>query len=199
MKLNDVKLLYILFCVVLGVIILSPTLVAVIAFPKGESFSELWLLGPNHMIQNGAFNVSANKPYVNYLGVTNHVGEVNYYVVYVKFRSSSEALSEMEDEQPSPLQPVFQYRLFLQNNVSWEQIFEFSLMDVLFEGNNAQVTKLSINGNDVNVNKTAAWDGTKGGFFCQFLFELWRYDIASSAFKFDNRSVWFWFNITKTS
>src|SRR4030042_3371579 len=42
-NLGDAKLVYAFSCIVLSLIILSPTLAMVIPSPSGERFSELWL------------------------------------------------------------------------------------------------------------------------------------------------------------
>ena len=89
MTFEDLKVSYIISCLVLGLIILSPTLAMVIRFPSVESFSELWILGPNRMAENYPFNVSENEVYSIYLGVGNHIGSSAYYVVYVKLTKNA--------------------------------------------------------------------------------------------------------------
>jgi hypothetical protein len=99
--------------------------------------------------------------------------------------------------QPSTFKPAYEYRLFLRNNETWEEEFEFSLEDISFEENVGRVSRLSINGHDALVDKTVIWDEAKSGFYCQFLFELWIFNTTTSGFQFHDRSVWFWFNITR--
>jgi len=60
MSFEDFKLLYVLSCVGLGLIILSPTLTVFIKLPGGERFSELWILGPDHMAEDYPFNMLNN-------------------------------------------------------------------------------------------------------------------------------------------
>ena len=76
MSFEDFKLLYVLSCIALGFIILSPTLAMVIKIPGGERFSELWILGSDHMAENYPSNVKAQEVYKVYLGVGNHMGSL---------------------------------------------------------------------------------------------------------------------------
>lgn len=197
MNLENAKLLYAVSCILLGLIILSPTLFAFVPLPEGERFSELWLLGPNHMIESGAVSVLLNNPYSFYLGVGNNMGGLEYYTIFVKLRSQSQAFQEMSTESPSSLEPVFEYRLFLGNNETWEKDFMFSFKNVSFEENVSRVSLLSINGNDVNVDEILVRDEIDGGFYCQMLFELWIYNSTISTFQYHNRFVGFWININR--
>jgi len=194
---GDVKLLYLASCLVLGVIILLPTVMQVISFPKGEAFSELWLLGPGRMAEGYPFNVSAGLPYKVYLGVGNHLGELAYYRVCVKLRNQSEPLPNSTAGVPSPLEPVYEYRLFLVDNATWEREVSFSFERVTFDGNVCRVGGIVIDGHFVAVDKVAVWDAERSGFFVQLFFELWLYDADSSEFVFHNRSVNLWLNVTR--
>ena len=189
------RFIYLLSCIGLGLIILLPTVLAVISIPSSEEFSELWLLGSNHMIGSGVLNISRNKPETVYLGVGNHMGESKYYVVYAKFRNQLELLPDVLSGLPSPLEPVFEYRVLLRNNETLEKTIGFSFEDVSFEPDSIRISKLIINGQTVIVDKIVPWDVENNGFYCQLFFELWIYDVGSSSFQFHNRSVWFWLNV----
>jgi len=60
MNLGYAQSIYMLSCIVLSLIILLPTLTMVVPVSVGEQFSELWILGPNHMAEGYPFNVSSN-------------------------------------------------------------------------------------------------------------------------------------------
>jgi uncharacterized membrane protein len=87
MNFEDFKLFYAISCLGLGLIILSPTLALVIRLPSGESFSELWILGSGHLAEDYPFNVLEGQAYKVYLGIGNHMGDLEYYSVYVKLRN----------------------------------------------------------------------------------------------------------------
>ncbi len=184
-----------LSCVILGFIVFLPTLFAVVPLPEGERFSELWLLGSNHMIENGGFNVLNTDPFSVYLGVANNMKAFKFYTVYVKLGNLSDPLPNRAASLPSPLQPIFEYTLFLENGEESEKEIVFSFEDVSFEENICRIYRLSIDEHDVLVDKILVWDELKEGFYCQLIFELWIYNTTTSDFQFHNRSVWFWINL----
>ena len=204
MNLESMKLVYAFSCAVLCLIILFPTLMVLgsfwgIDFPAEERFSELWILGPNHMAEGIPLTVSANQPYHVYLGVGNHLGELEYYAVRVKFGNQVETAGDREKGLPSPLEPILEYRLFLSNNQTWEMDFAFSFEDVSFEGNVSTVSRLVVDGHSVAVDDVATWDAAKNGFFYMMVFELWIYDKESLAFQYHDRSVGMWLNMSVPS
>ena len=199
MNLSDLKLVYVFSCVVLGLVILLPGMFEVMPLlNEGEPFSELYVLGSNRMLENIPSNVMANSLYTVYLGVGNHMNELESYLVYVKLRNQTEPLPDTIAGLPSPLAPAFEYRMILDDGDVWEKEFSFSFEGVSFDGSNSsQVTGLSINGLFVNVDKVAVWNEEKNGFFYQLFFELWIYNATTSVFEFHNRSVGFLLNMTR--
>lgn len=197
MNFGDAKLVYAFSCVVLSLIILSPTLAMVIPFPSGEQFSELWILGPERMLEGYPFNVSPDESYKVYLGVGNQMGDLGYYRVYVKFRNESEPLPNSTAGVPSSLEPVFEYDVFLRNNETWEREVSFSFEDVSFEGDVCRVSKVLIGEYAVDVSKTAVWNETSNAFYYQLFFELWLYNATVSGFQFHNRWVGLWLNMSR--
>jgi hypothetical protein len=194
---GDTKLVYVFSCVALSLIILSPTLAEVIPFPAGEKFSELWILGPNQMLEGYPSNVSAGETYKVYLGVGNHMGDLSYYRVYVKFRNESEPLPNSPSGAPSPLEPIFEYDVFLRDNETWERDLSFSFNDVSFEGSVCRVSKVLIGGYAVDVNKVAVWNETSNAFYYELFFELWIYNATVQGFQFHNRWVGLWLNMRR--
>lgn len=196
MSFDDFKLIYVLACLGLGLIILSPTLAMVIKLPGGEQFSEFWVLGPGHMAEDYPFNIAEDQAYKVYLGIANHMGGLQYYRVYVKFRNQTEPLPDSVNGTPSALDPVFEYRLFLRDGEVWEKEVSFSFDGISFEGNSCRVSSLVLDGYVLNVDKLVLWDEENSGFYCQLFFELWIYDGTVSGFQFHNRFVGFWLNMT---
>jgi hypothetical protein len=194
----DVKLVYVFSCFVLGLIILSPTLFALIPSSKGEQFSELYVLGPNRMLKNIPSSVKANSLYTVYLGVGNHMGQSESYLIYAKLRNQTEPLPDSNVGEPSSLVPVFEYRMVLSDGEVWEKEVSFSFEALSFDGNVSRVSGLSIDGHSVSVDKIAVLNEEKNGFFYQLFFELWIYNATRSSFEFHNRSVGFTLNLTET-
>jgi len=196
MSVDNAKLLYVLFCTVLGFIIFLPAIFSVIGLSASEEFSQLWLLGPNHIIDNSGFDVSTAKPFSVYVGVSNNMVDLMFYRVHVKLGNLSDPLPNRAAGLPSSLKPIFEYNLFLESGEEIEKELIFSFEDVSFEDNMCHISRLSIDNNDVQVDKIVVMDQLKGGFNCHLIFELWIYNTTTSDFQFHNRSVWFWINLT---
>ena len=194
---GELKLYYILSCVVLSLIILSPAIINVVPFPAEETFSEIWILGPDHIIGNVPLAISANTVYTVYLDVGNHMGELKYYAILAKIRNQSEPLPDTTAGNPSPLTPIFEYRLFTENNEISERTFDFSFQQVLFNENTSRISQMSVNGDNLDLDKTGIWDPERDGFYYQLFFELWLYNSAAQSFEFHNRYVQFWLNMTQ--
>ena len=196
MSVDDVKFLYGLACFALGLIVVSPTIAMFVSLTGGEPFSELWLLGEGHMAEGYPFDVRENETYRVYLGGGNHMGLSEYYRVYVKLRNQSEPLPDTLNGTPSALPPLFEYRFFVGDNETWETMVAFSFSGVSVEGNVSRVSGVAVDGVVVFVDKTAAWDSEGDGYYYQLFFELWLYDVALSGFRFHDRFVGLWLNMT---
>lgn len=196
MNLGAAKLVYLVSCVLLGVIILLPTLAEAIALPGGEKFSELWVLGSDRMAEGYPFDVSAGELNRVWLGVGNHLGGLSYYRVYVKLRNESEQLPNSTAASPSSLEPVYSYDLFLGENATWEREVSFSFGVVSFDDGVCRVSRVLVDDYAVDVNKMAAWNATENGFYCEVFFELWLYNAAVMDFQFHNRWVGLWLNMS---
>ena len=196
LKLEDYRTVFASMGLIAVLLFASPTLGLVLRLPGGEKFSELWVLGPGHMAEDYPFNVGAGGEYLVYVGVGNHMGSSAYYVVYVKFRNQSEALPNATAGTPSPLPPLFEYRLFVEDGKSWEAPLRFSFSDVSFSENRSFVGSLMMNGVTFNVDKSASWDVENNGYYYQLFMELWIYNVEFQAFEFHNRFVGLWLNMT---
>jgi len=196
LKIEDYKVVFATLGLVGILLFASPTLGLVLRLPGGERFSELWVLGPRHMAEDYPFNVGADVNYLVYVGVGNHMGSSAYYVVYVKFRNQTESLSNATAGTPSPLPPLFEFRLFIEDGKSWETPLRFSFSNVSFSENRSFVGSLMINGVTFNVDKSASWDVENNGYYYQLFMELWIYNVESSDFEFHNRFVGLWLNMT---
>jgi len=196
LKLDDYRVIFASVGLIGILLFAFPTLSLVFRLPGGEKFSELWVLGPGHMAEDYPFNVKPNENYTIYVGVGNHMGSAAYYVVYVKFRNQTEPLPNATAGTPSPLPPLFEFRLFVENGKSWEAPLRFSFSNVSLSENRCFVGSLMINGVAFNVDKWASWDVENNGYYYQLFMELWIYNVELQAFKFHNRFVGLWLNMT---
>jgi hypothetical protein len=187
---------YVFSCIGLCLIFLSPTLAIIIPVPEGQEFSELWILGPTHIMGDYPFNVSIGSNYHVFLGVGNQMGRLEYYLVKVKLRNQSESMPDSSLGVPSELPATYEYQLFLRDNSTWETEFTFSLRDVSSEGSVGRISTIVINGYPLSVDKIATQDESDGGFYYELFFELWIYDATISGFRFHNRYAGFWVRIS---
>jgi hypothetical protein len=196
LKIEDCKVVFVSVGLIGVLLFTSPTLGLVLRLPGGERFSELWVLGPGYMAEDYPFNVRADVNYLVYVGVGNHMGCSAYYVVYVKFRNQTESLPNATAGTPSPLPPLFGFRLFVEDGKSWEAKLRFSFSSVSFSENRSFVGSLMMNGVTFNVDKWASWDVENNGYYYQLFMELWIYNVEFQAFEFHNRFVGLWLNMT---
>jgi hypothetical protein len=99
---------------------------------------------------------------------------------------------------PSVLAPLYEYRVFLEDNGSGEIPLTFSFSNVSFSGNESTVGNLVINGVSSSVNKSASWDAVNRGYYYELFMELWIYDPVSDVPSFHNRFVARWLNMTSS-
>jgi hypothetical protein len=89
----------------------------------------------------------------------------------------------------SSLDPLYEFRLFLGDGDSWESPLTFGFEDVFVEDDVLVVGNVEVNGVSFPVGASAVFDAVGGGGFFQLFFELWRYDLVSESFRFDDRFV----------
>ena len=197
MKFQDYSTLFLVSSLAFVLLAASPALSIVVSFPRGgERFSELWLLGPNHMAEDYPFNVRVGEQYSVYLGLGNHMGGSMYYAVYVKFRNQTQPLPNATTSTPSALPPLNEFRTFVSDGGTWEKLVTFSVSEASSFENASFVNRLIINDQNTWVNSSAIWDSENKGFYYQLFFELWFYNVASESFEFYNRFVGIWLNMT---
>jgi len=196
MNLDDYRSVFMAADLVLILLAAVPTLSLTAPFPSGEPFSELWVLGPNHMIEEYPFNVQVNESYSVFVGVGNHLGRASYYVIHVKFRNQTQPLPNVTISEPSPLSGLLEYRFFVANGGTWETPISFGFLELSRQDDSLSVSRMSINEAVLNLNASTSWDSVYDGFFFQLFFELWLYDTRQESFEFQNRFAGIWLNMT---
>jgi hypothetical protein len=195
--LEDYRVLFFVGTLGLALVAASPALSVAVPFRGDyERFSEFWLLGPGHMAEDYPFDVAVGEAYSVFVGVGNHMGCSEYYVVYVKFRNGTQSLPDIDNSMPSPLPPLCEFRFFVADGDGWESPLTFAFQDVSFEDDSVYVGVVTVNGVAFSVRSFSFWDSENSGFYFQLFFELWRYDVASQGFRFHNRFVGIWLNMT---
>ena len=96
----------------------------------------------------------------------------------------------------SPLPPLYEYHVFLEEGKSWEAPVTFSFSGVSFAENQCLVEDCRVNDLSSSVDKVAIRDAGNNGYFFQLFAELWIYNVKSRDFQFHNRYVQFWLNMS---
>ena len=198
MSLDEHRLL---FVVVLGILVLlaaSPGLARLLVLPRTESFTELWLLGPNHKAEDYPFNITTGEEAQVFLGIGNQLGYAAYYNVAVKLSNQNQSRPDSFNRTPSTLSPLYEIRAFVADEDTWETPLTFSLgYDLDANQSQIQVHDVALNNAQLNVgNFTSGWDSEKDGFYCNLLFEAWIYNAEASSFQYHERFVGLWLNMT---
>jgi hypothetical protein len=197
-NLEDYRTLFMVGGLVLVLVAAFPGISVVFPFQRVEErFSELWLLGPEHKAVNYPLNIRGNEMQGPiYVGVSNHMRDLQYYMVYVKLRNQTQPLPDASTSESSPLPPLCEFRFFLADGETWETSVSFNVEDVDFKGNSGIVRRISINDHSLPINLSSSWDSENEGFYYQLFYELWLYDATIEVFGFHDRFVWIWLNMT---
>jgi hypothetical protein len=199
MNLKQYRTLFMLVTLVFAVLAASPIIGLVIPFgSSSEQFSELWLLGPTHMLEDYPLNVGAGEEYLVFAGVDNNMGNSEYYMVSVNFCNSSSSISDIAGSVPDSLFTVYNYQFFVGDGESCETPVTFGFQDVFADGDVLFVGDIIIDDLVFPVDVSVQWDSEGNGFFFQLFFELWRYDVNSQTFCFHDRVVGLWLNMSST-
>ena len=191
----------VVFMVVTGVLVLlvaSPALSRLLVFPRTEFFTELWLLGSNHMAEDYPFNVTVSEKYNVFLGIGNRLGYAAYYKVAVKLRNQTQSAPDSFNRTFSSLPAVYEIRAFVADEATWEIPLSFSF-DYGYNETRLQVDVRSMTLNGVVLemeNCEIAWDPENNGFLGNLFFELWIYNATTNGFQYHERFVSLWLNMT---
>lgn len=197
MNLEEYHTLFIVATLGLALIVASPALAVFVPLQIGsEKFSEFWLLGPDQVAEGYPSNVRVGEDYKVFVGVGNHMGGSEYYMVRVKFRNITQIRSDIGGSVPSSSLSLYDYRFFVIDEDVLEFPLSFGFGDVVVEGNVLVLGAVIFEGVSFPVDASVVWDVEGAGFVFQFFFELWRYDMVSKTFRFDDLSVGLWLNMT---
>jgi uncharacterized membrane protein len=175
----------------------SPTIALLIKPPAGQTFSEIYLLGPDHTLGSFPFNVQTGVQYLIYLGVSNDLGTSGYYQCYLKFGNYSNSLPDSTSGTPSSLPALYEYRLFLANGATWETPLTFEVNDNSIVNDTSRISSINVNGLNYPMDATSTWNSNKTGYYYTFVFELWLFNDVQGVSQYDNRFVSLVFNMTQ--
>ncbi len=192
MQLEGYRTIFTVICLIGIILFVSPTFALLVEPPpETEPFSAIYLLGPNHTLEDIPFDIQVGVQYTVYLGVRNTMGESSYYTCNVKLRNEAESLPEKTLGIPSSLSTLYQYKQFIGDGKSWESPLNFKISNVSFFEDKIVISNVTINGLEYNVNKVAYWNTEKDGYYFGLFVELWIFNPVKGDFQFSNRAVSF--------
>ena len=183
---------------ILAVYTATPALQEFLVLPKGEAFTELWLLGPGHMTENYPYNITSGQSYDVFLGVFNHLGNVACYSIQVKIRNQIQSEPSSMEHNSSNLPVLFNLYAVVADNESWELPVRFGF-DYYYDSAQSKVvyTKFLFNDKVLTLSGySTSWDTSRSSFFANLIFELSVYDRGTGSFQYHERYVDLKFNMT---
>ena len=203
MNIEEYRTVFLVATAIVALLVASPALSRLLVYPRTEFFSELWLLGPNHMAEDYPFNISRNQNYKVFLGIGNRLGYCAYYLVEVKFRNQTQsaptALGPLGNRTPSSLPSLFNITAFVGDEEVWEMPLTFSF-NYGFDESRLQAVFHNMTLNDVALNLdgyVTRWNSTRRVFYGDLLFELWLYNKTAGNFQYHERFLSLLLNITR--
>jgi uncharacterized membrane protein len=175
----------------------SPTINLLIKPPANQEFSELYILGSNHTFDNIPFNIKADVTYSVYLGVINHQGSACYYTSLVKIGNENGFLPNATLGIPSSMPTRYEYKLFLDDGVTWEKPLTFRVNELTFVDGQSQLSIITVNGVELSVNQTSTWNSNKAGYYYNLFVELWIFNSTLGTSQYHNRYVDLVLNMTQ--
>jgi hypothetical protein len=202
-NLEEYRILFLTVVAVVALLVASPALSRLLVYPRTEFFTELWLLGPNHMGENYPYNITRGQNYSVFLGIANHLGYAGYYLVEVKFRNRTQSapydFGPLSNRTPSSLPSLYNVSAFVADEGTWEERLTFSFDYANTTLSTVQMNSLRLNNVDLNMSGyTITWDSQTKTFVGFLFFELWIYNGTTSVFQYHQRDVRLTLNMTVT-
>ena len=198
MDVRDYQVLFLVVVAVSALLVASPALSRLLVWPRTEFFTELWILGPNHMAEGYPYNVSRHENYSVFLGIGNRLGHLAYYSIAVKFRNQTQPAADTFNRTFSSLPALYNVSAF----VADEQVLELSLtfsLNYSYSDVLSRIEFYSLTLNNVLLNLTdctATWDSGRNEFMGNLFFEAWIYNATMGDFQYHERFVNLRLNMT---
>jgi uncharacterized membrane protein len=199
MKLEQYKLILISIGLIGALLIAASAISGLISSPQSEHFSELYLLGSERMAQGYPRDIVPNQNYTIYFDVVNHVSSSAYYLVYIKLLNVSDPLPDVTSGIASPAQTLYKNRILISDEHASETPLTFSISDTAEINKQLTIGNLHLNGENISINKAAAWNSTTSEYQYKLLFELFIYNSQSHTAVFNNRFVYLQLNCSNTT
>jgi hypothetical protein len=203
LNLQRYRTLILVVTIIAALLVASPALQRLLVSVPTESFTEMWLFGPENTAKNFPFNITSSGNYKVFLGIGNHLGSVAYYSIRVRFLNQSQLAADLNSPMAKSLPPLYSIPAFVADKETWKLPLTFSF-DYTYSANitttslsKVNVKKIGLNEATLNIEGfSAAWDPENRGFFGYLLFELWIYNGTIGGFQYHERYTSLKLNMT---
>lgn len=196
MRLESYEIIFATVALIGILLFASPTIRLFINVPPDEQFSELYILGPNHMMEDIPFNIEKNVTYLVYVVVGNNMGSSEYYTCNVKLQNLTYPLPNTTVGTPSTQSTLYEFKTFIENGATWEAPLTFQVNQLTLTNTTSKLSTISLNGVPFVVNQISAWNSTTSGYYYRLVIELWMFNSTLGITQFHNRYVYFTLNMT---
>jgi hypothetical protein len=187
--LDNYRIIFVVVGLIGILLFAAPTIGVLVKPPAGEQFSELYLLGPDHLLKNIPFIIKTGATYTVYLGVGNQMGVSSYYTCFVKLRNETEALPNQTLASPSSLPALYEFNSFIQTCENWETSLTFQVNKLTITDGTSHLSSITINGIDFSLDKESTFSSEKAGYYYSLFIELWIFNSTSNILQYHNRAV----------
>lgn len=155
---------------------------------NSEKYSEIWLLGENQVANDLPYSIDGN--HMIYVGVANHRGVEESYLVSLKIRDVAQARFDSSSSGPSFSPSINDFSLVLNDDDFAELPMQLSFGDFEVKNESLVLGDITLNNVVYPLDKVILIE--EDVFSVQLIFELWRFDKLSEGYVFQNLSVSFW-------
>jgi hypothetical protein len=191
----QLKVTFIIISSVIALFIAYPLIQSTITYPLPE-FTEMSLLGPQHMLGDYPYNITIARDYQVYLNVTNHLGSCSYYQIKVKFASNPQSSPNSFSGKPVSSNSLYNIDGFVASEDSWELPIKFNFNYSIIN-DTAFYNGLQLNNKPLDLRGLSSErnliDNTLYG---NLIFELWVYNGTTGTFQYNQRYVDLKLNMT---
>ncbi len=192
---HKLKLSFVIISAIIVLFIASPLLQRAFTYPQTE-FTELSLLGPQHLIQDYPYNIIRANDYQVYLNITNHLGACAFYQIQVKFINESQSSPNILSGTPSSLTSLYSVEAFVPDKTSWELPVKLSLNYSIVD-NKVLFNELSLNSKSITLGGLSSErNSIDNSLYGNLIFELWIYNATIGNFQYNQRFVDLKLNMT---
>jgi uncharacterized membrane protein len=196
LQLENARIVLASIGLIIIVLFALPTISLIIKPLNSQSFSELYILGPNHNFDNVPFNIKTGQTYSVYLGVVNNLGSSAYYTCLVKIANENE-LPKTTPPTLSSSAALYEFKPFLTDKESWETPLTFRLDNLTPTNNAYHLSDVTINSIHYTVDKTFPINADKKAYYASLIVELWLFNSTTNSLEYNNRFVSLNLNLTQ--